>query len=295
MKQPQLTQRRQMQRTGFLFLAPYAVSFAIFVILPIVVSFILSFMRFDLTAQSSAGFVGLDNYKEALQDNYFWSAVKATLLFALMIVPGLLVIGLSMALGMNAMARGQAAVRALVFLPGMLNIAVTGILWQWFFNGEFGLFNFALKHFGSQGQPWLSDKAFAMPSIVLMSVWWTVGGTAIILLTALQQIPGMYFEAAALDGASTTRMFRHITLPLLKPVMSFVVVTTSIAGFQMFGQAFMLTRGGPELSTRGVAQYIYETAFNSYRMGYGAAMSWLLFSLISVFGIFQIRMMRRPA
>jgi multiple sugar transport system permease protein len=294
-KQPPLTQRRQMQRTGFLFLAPYAVSFAIFVILPIVVSFVLSFMRFDLTAQSSAGFVGLDNYKEALHDNYFWSAVKATLLFAAMIVPGLLVIGLSMALGINAMARGRAAVRALVFLPGMLNIAVTGILWQWFFNGEFGLFNFALKHFGSQGQPWLSDKAFAMPSIVLMSVWWTVGGTAIILLTALQQIPGMYFEAAALDGASTMRMFRHITLPLLKPVMSFVVVTTSIAGFQMFGQAFMLTRGGPELSTRGVAQYIYETAFNSYRMGYGAAMSWLLFALISVFGIFQIRMMRRPA
>jgi len=103
----------------------------------------------------------------------------------------------------------------------------------------------------------------------------------------------MYFEAASLDGASTYQLFRRITLPLLKPVMSFVVITTTIAGFQMFGQAFMLTRGGPELSTRGVVQYIYETAFNSYRMGYGAAMSWMLFALIFGFGIVQLRMMRR--
>ncbi|MFZ4508413.1 MAG: carbohydrate ABC transporter permease [Fimbriimonas sp.] len=290
-----MTQKRLMHRTGYLFLAPYAASFLVFVVLPIAVSLVLSFMRFDLTAQSSAGFVGGDNYRDAVADPYFWSAVRATLLFAVMIVPGLIVVGFSMALGINAMSRGQATVRALVFLPGMLNVAITGILWQWFFNGQFGLFNFLLKKLGGAGQPWLSDKAFAMPSIVLMSVWWTVGGTAIILLTALQQIPGQYFEAAALDGADTPKLFRHITVPLMRPVLSFVMVTTSIAGFQMFGQAFMLTRGGPELSTRGVSQYIYETAFNSYRMGYGAAMSWLLFGLIFVFGAFQYRMMRRRA
>jgi len=284
---------RQTQRAGLLFLAPYAISFFIFAILPIVLSLVLSFMRFDLTNQSAAGFVGMDNYREAYADPYFWNAVRATLFFAIMIVPGLLVIGLSMALGMNAMARGQHQVRALIFLPAMLNVAVTGILWQWFFNGQFGLFNFLLKKIGMGPQPWLSDRMFAMPSIVLMSVWWSVGGTAIILLTALQQIPVMYFEAASLDGASTYQLFRRITLPLLKPVMSFVVITTTIAGFQMFGQAFMLTRGGPELSTRGVVQYIYETAFNSYRMGYGAAMSWMLFALIFGFGIVQLRMMRR--
>jgi len=208
-------------------------------------------------------------------------------------IPGLLVTALGMALGLNAMARGRNTVRALLFLPGMFNVAVTGILWQWFYNGEFGLFNFVLKNLGLQPAPWLSDRAYAMPSIVVMSLWWTLGGTSVVLLSALQQIPRQIIEAASLDGASGTKLFSQITLPLLRPVLLFVIVTNTIAAFQVFGQPYLLTRGGPELSTRGLVQYIYETAFNNYRMGYGAAMSWFLFLIVAFFAFVQYRFLRR--
>jgi multiple sugar transport system permease protein len=131
-----------------------------------------------------------------------------------------------------------------------------------------------------------------MPSVVLMTLWWTVGAPAVILLAGLKQIPRHYYEAAALDGATSWQRFRHITLPLLRPVLLFVLVMNTIGSFQVFGQTFMMTRGGPELTTRVLVQYIYETAFNFYRMGYGAAMSWLLFVVIAVFAAVQFRIMR---
>jgi multiple sugar transport system permease protein len=131
-----------------------------------------------------------------------------------------------------------------------------------------------------------------MPSIVLMTLWWTVGGSMLVLLAGLQQIPESYYEAAAIDGAGRWAQFRHITLPLLRPVLLFVVLTGLIGAFQVFGQTFMVTRGGPELSTRVMVQYIYETAFNHYRMGYGAAMSWLLFLIIALVAAFQFRLGR---
>ncbi len=280
---------------GMVFLLPYLLSFCSFVILPLIVAFVLAFCRYDLTARGQAGFVGTKNFSDAFADQYFWAAMGATVRYAILIVPATLLTALALALGMNAMVRGQRFVRAMVFLPGMLNVAVTGILWQWFFNGQFGLFNFFLEKVGIGKVPWLSEKTMAMPSITLMSLWWTVGGTSIVLLTALQQIPVQLFEAAALDGADTNRLFKYITIPMLKPVLTFTVVTTTIGGFQMFGQAFMLTRGGPELSTRGLVQYIYETAFNNYRLGYGAAMSWLLFIVIATFAIIQFRVIRGKA
>ncbi len=290
-----MTYVRKRRLVGWIFLAPYTLSFLAFVVVPIGVSLWLSFMQFDLTSRDTVHFVGTQNYRDALKDDYFLQALRATLLFAALMVPSMLVLALSLAFGLNAMARGRNIVRALLYLPGMLNVAVAGILWQWFYNGEFGLFNFLLKAVGLSPQPWLSDRAHAMPSIVAMSLWWSVGGTSVILLAALQQIPRQIFEAATLDGAGYRAMLTTVTLPLLKPVLLFVVVTNTIAGFQVFGQPFLLTRGGPELSTRGVVQYIYETAFNNYRMGYGAAMSWLLFAVIALFALVQYRFLRRSA
>lgn len=288
-----MTYGKKRSLAGVLFLAPYAISFLIFIIVPIVVSLTLSIMQFDMTAPHSTKFVGAHNYQEAWKDDYFWQALKATFGYVVLMVPGLIVAALGMALGLNGMAKGRNTFRALLFLPGMLNVAVTGILWQWFYNGEFGLFNFVLKKLGMNPAPWLTDKAYAMPSIVIMSLWWTLGGTSIVLLAALQQIPKQIFEAAVLDGATGPALLNHITLPLLRPVLLFVVVTNTIAGFQVFGQPFLLTRGGPELSTRGLVQYIYETAFNNYRLGYGAAMSWMLFAIVAVFALVQYRFLRR--
>jgi multiple sugar transport system permease protein len=288
-----MTFQKRRSLTGLAFLAPYAVSFLAFIVLPIVVAGVLAFMQFDLTAKSSIRFVGFQNFKDAWGDEYFWSSLKATFWFVVLMVPGMLVFGLGTAMGLNAMTRGRSTVRALIFLPGLLNVAVSAILWGWFYDNDFGLFNFVLKKLGIESVGWLASTKLAMPSIVVMTLWWTMGGTAIVLLAALQQIPRHIIEAAALDGAGRGPMFRLVVFPLLTPVMMFVVITNTIGAFQVFGQPFLLTNGGPELSTRGIVQYIYETAFNNYRLGYGAAMSWMLFAVIAVFALIQYRLLRR--
>jgi len=276
---------------GYLFVLPYLVLFAAFVIVPLGFGLGLSFLRWEMLSPQPPKLVGMANYAEALNDSYFWMALRATGLFVLLTVPLKVVFALAAALGLAALRKRQALYRAAYFLPIMINISVAGILWGWFYNTEFGLFNACLGTVGARA-PWLSDPHWAMPSVVLMTLWWTVGGPAVILLAGIKQIPDHYYEAAALDGASSWQRFRHITIPLLRPVLLFVMVMNIIGAFQVFGQTFMLTRGGPELTTRVLVQYIYETAFNHYRMGYGAAMSWLLFLVIAVFAILQFRILR---
>lgn len=280
------------QSAQYLFMAPYAASFACFIVLPFVVALVLSFMQFDLTARDSIRFVGFANFAEALRDEYFMRAVKVTFVFVALMVPALIAGSLALALGLQSMRYGRNGVRALLFLPGMLNVAVAAILWQWFYNTEFGLFNYFVLKMGFDRIPWLADRMLAMPSIVVMSLWWTVGGATIILLAGLQQIPRQLFEAAAIDGANRWQTLRSVTLPMLRPVLLFVTVIHTIGAFQVFGQPYLMTRGGPELSTRGVVQYIYETAFNNYRLGYAASMSWLLFAIIAAFSILQYRVLR---
>jgi ABC-type sugar transport system permease subunit len=288
-----LTYTKQKAVVGYLFLVPFGLVFLCFLVLPVLVAGGLSVMQFDLTSKETIHYVGAQNFTEVYHDTYFWQALLATSRYVIWMVPCVLFTSLGIALGLNGMSRGRNMARALIFLPGMFTIAVTAIIWQWFYNLEFGFFNFVLKHFGQAPVPWLSDKAIAMPSIVLMALWWSAGGTSIILLTSLQQIPKSYFEAAALDGANVWQLFRKITLPLLKPVLLFVVLISTIGAFQMFPQASLLTNGGPELSTRGVVQYIYETAFQNYRLGYAASISWVLAGITMIFGMIQFLMMRR--
>jgi len=287
-----MTRSHKEQALGWLFLTPYLVLFLIFVIVPVLVSMWLSVVQLDLANTGASKFVGAQNYTDAVQDQFFWMAAQATGKFALLMVPSVIILGTALALGMNAMSKGRDMVRALIYLPSMLNVAATGILWQWFFNNEFGLFNYLIKQSGGQQVPWLTDVNWAMPSIVIMSLWWTVGGTSVVILTALQQIPRMFFEAAALDGATNRQVFWKVMIPLLKPVLLFVFVTTTIGSFQMFGQAMILTGGGPTFSTRGMVQFMFETAFNGFRFGYGAAISWLLFAGILIFSILQARVLK---
>jgi len=287
-----MTSKAKEQALGYLFIAPYLISFVAFVVIPVIVSGWLAFVRLDLTNAAQSEFIGFQNFQDAFNDELFWKAAAATLHYVILMVPSTIILGTALALGMYRLQKGQDLVRAMIYLPAMLNVAATGILWQWFFNNEFGLFNYLIRKFGGQPIPWLTDGSFAMPSIVIMSLWWTIGGTSVILLAALQQIPRMYFEAAALDGATARQVFTRVMIPLLKPVLLFVFVTTTIASFQMFAQALILTGGGPEFKTRGIVQYMFETAFNGYRFGYGAAISWLLFAAIAIFSILQARTFR---
>jgi multiple sugar transport system permease protein len=288
--------RRAARRwSGYLFVLPYLTLFAAFLVAPLAYGLALSFFDWEMISPAPPRFVGTANYAEALRSEYFWKALSATFRFVVMAVP--LTVGLALlgALGVHAAPhRRQTVYRAAFFLPTLVSVSVAGILWRWFYCSQFGLFNAWLGRVGIE-IPWITDPAWAMKSIVLMTLWWTVGGPMVVLLAGLHQVPRQYYEAASIDGAGRFMQFLHVTLPHLRPVLLFVTVMNIIGGFQVFGQTFMITRGGPEFSTRVLVQYIYETAFTHYRMGYGAAMSWLLFAVIAVFSAVQFRLMReRP-
>jgi multiple sugar transport system permease protein len=284
--------RRWLPRlAGYAFVAPYLLLFLAFVLAPLVFGLVLSLLRWEMLSPLPPKFIAFANYHEALRDPYFWRAFRATFLFVIMAVPFTVTLAMLVSLALSSLRRRQPIYRAAFILPMMINISVAGILWRWFYHADFGLFNAYLSQIGIR-VPWVIDSRFAMPSVVLMTLWWTVGGPSIILLAGIQQIPETYYEAAAIDGATGFKRFWHITLPLLRPVLLFVIVMNIIGSFQVFGQTFMITRGGPEASTRVLVQYVYETAFNHYRMGYGAAMSWLLFAVIAAFAIIQFRTMR---
>jgi multiple sugar transport system permease protein len=284
-----MTTKTRSRLSGHLFLLPYLTLFVAFMLLPLGYGLWLSFQKYEMLSRHRPQFVGVANYSEALGDPYFWKALRATCLFVVWSVPITVTIALLLALALDAVpGRRQEIYRLAIFVPTMITISVVGILWRWFYNGEFGVFNAILQ----VKAPWLTQPHWAMASIVLMTLWWCAGGPMVVLLAGLRQIPKAYFEAAALDGAVGARRFFSITLPLLKPVLLFVTVINVIASFQIFGQTFLVTRGGPELYTRVLVQYIYETAFNNYRLGYGAAMSWMLFLIIVTFSILQFRILR---
>ena len=279
--------------SGYLFLLPYIILFIAFILVPLVYGLGLSLFRWEMLSAVPPKLIGFKNYFEALKDPYFWKSFWATFRFVVMIVPSSLFLALMVAVGINALPfKKQSFFRAAYFLPTLISISVAGIVWRWFFSTEFGLFNAYLTKVGIERIPWITSSDWAMKSIVFMTLWWTIGGGMVILLAGLQNIPEHYYEAASIDGASPFQQFYLITLPLLKPVFLFVIVMSTIGAFQVFGQTFMVTRGGPEYSTRVIVQYIYETAFMKYRMGYGAAMSWLLFAVIAFFSLFQFRFMR---
>lgn len=278
----------------YVFLTPFMIFFLVFTVIPLVFGLAMGFFRWELVSPLPPEFVGLDNFRELWRDRYFLAALRATLMFTVMIVPASLVISLAMAAGLAGLTRRASFYRALIYLPTMLNVAVVGILWRWFYAGDFGLFNRVLAHFGLPGLGWLSQTNLAMPSVVLMTLWWGVGGPTIIFLAGIQGIPTTYYEAAVLDGAGAWGRFRHVTLPLLRPVLTFVTVMSVIGSFQVFGQTYILTpTGGPELSTLTLVQYIYQTSFENYRLGYGAAMCGFLLLVIMAVTLAQLKLINR--
>ncbi|MBN1516319.1 sugar ABC transporter permease [Candidatus Sumerlaeota bacterium] len=287
-----ISSSRRHDLAAYLFLAPYLTLFAVFILLPFVYSLLLSLFRWEMVSLTPPRFIGWGNYAEALHSDYFWKAMWVTFKFVIMLAPMMLLLSLLAALGINACgAFRQPIYRAAYFIPALISVSVAGILWRWFYNTDFGLFNAYLSELGWR-IPWITSSKLAIVSIVLMTLWWGIGGTTIILIAGLQGIPDSYYEAAAIDGAGRIHQFFYITLPQLRPILLFITVMNIIGSFQVFGQTFMITGGGPELSTRTMVQYIYETAFTNYRMGYGSAMSWLLFVVIGIFAVMQFRILK---
>jgi multiple sugar transport system permease protein len=282
------------QWAAYWFIAPYFSLFALFLLLPLGFGLVMGFFQWELASPLPPQFIGLGNFRELWADPYFIAAAKATARFTLFLVPLTVAMSLGLAVGLASLKRGMTFFRAVIYVPTLLNVAVAGILWKWFLSADFGLFNSLLTRFGVPGIGWLTEANTALPSVVIMTLWWTIGGPTIILLAGVQAIPATYYEAALIDGASAWRQFRHITLPLLRPVLTFVVVMNVIGSFQVFGQTYILTpTGGPGLSTLTLVQYIYQTSFENYRLGYGAAMSGVLLCIIVGITLVQLKLLGR--
>jgi len=265
---------------GYVAIMPWLIGFVAFVAGPIIASFALSLAQWDIV--SPPEWVGLANYVKIFTDDEdFYQALKVTFTYAALALPLGLVLGLALSLLLNLKVPGMRVYRTLLYIPAVLpGVAVT-MLWIWIFNPEFGVVNYLLSLIGIQGPRWFLSPRWALPGIVIMSLW-GVGGQAVIYLAGLQNIPAILYEAAEIDGANSWHRFWRITLPMLTPTVFFQLVMGLIGAFQVFTQSYIATQGGPLKATFFYMLYIYNTAFLNMRMGYGSALAWILAVIILV-------------
>lgn len=274
---------------GWVFVVPFLVVAVLFLVVPTLWGFGLSFTEQSL--MGNGGWVGFDNYAEAFGDATMWSTLGHTLAFTLMSTVPLVLVALVMALLVYTGLPGQWAWRLAFFAPYMLPVAVVVQIFVWLYQPEIGFFNYWLDRFGIDKVGWLTDQNVAMWSMVLMTVWWTVGFNFLLYLSAMQAIPDQMYEAAALDGAGAWRRLFSITLPQLRGTTVLITVLQVLASLKIFDQMFIAFNGGsgPGGVTRPILQYIYDTGFTGYRMGYASAMSYIYFALIIVVAVlFQV-------
>lgn len=266
--------------TGYLFIAPWLIGFLVFTLGPFIQSFYLSFTRYNIVQPPK--FIGLANYRMMLfDDELFWKSLWVTIRFALCSVPMVLVVGVLLALLLNSNVKGIAAFRTIFYLPSIIPTVATTSIFMWILNPQVGMVNQILDLIGIKGPAWLSDPTWTPWSLVFMSVW-GAGGSMVIYLAGLKDIPTYLYEAATLDGAGPIQKLKTVTLPMLSPVIFFNLVMGIIGTFQYFTQAFMISKGqgGPEDSTMFYALYMFQRSWKYMDMGYGSAMAWVLFVLI---------------
>jgi multiple sugar transport system permease protein len=280
-------------RAAVLFLAPFLVFYGALKLWPIAYGFWISLHRWE-TIGTSVRFVGLENYERIAQDRLFHDALEHTLVFTGIAAPALIGLGLVLALVLDRIAFGRGIFRPLLYLPNVLSTAVIGLIFLAVLAGdERGLVNHVLSRFGIEPVPFLLNAGTAMPSIALAALWWTVGFNMLILLAGLQNIPDEVLDAARVDGASGWAMLARITLPLLRRPLMLVTILQVIACFQVFSLIDVMTRGGPGGATRSLVYYILERAFTHGQLGYGAAVGFVLFALLFLLSVTQLRLFRR--
>ena len=279
-----LTQRRTI--TGYLFIAPFILGFFLWFLLPALVAANLTFQKWNLI--TPAEYIGTANIERLFDDPLLPKSLKATVEYTFISVPVGLVFAFFLASLINSKIRGIAIFRTIYFLPSIVPLVATAVLWAWLLNTEFGLVNFVIRELGFSKKPWLQDPGWALWSFILISTW-GIGGPMIIFLAGLQGIPDVYYEAADIDGAGRAAKLWYITLPIMSPIIFFNFVIGLINSFQVFVQALLITNGGPENSTLFLVLYIYRTAFQSQNMGYAATLSWLLFFILLILSFIVFR------
>lgn len=296
------TARRRVRRAGwatpYLFLLPYLVLFIGFVLVPAIYGFWISLHDYDYLLPHKP-WVGLRNYTALFTSGsrdgvYFWQSMRATAIFTVLSVPFLVACPLGIALLLNRSFPGRTFFRAVFFTPYVLGVAVVGVLFRFILDPNIGLVNFYLHKLGiHRAIPWTTDTPWVWVSLVGMTVWWTLGFNAIIYLAGLQDIPAERYEAARVDGANAWQLFRFVTLPGLRRVLSFVITITVLASANMFGQAYLVTQGAPGSTTRTAIMYIAQTGLAQYRQGAAAAMSYILAVVLVLISLLNVRLVLR--
>ena len=266
---------------GLLFTFPVIVGLLWFMFYPVVMSLYYSFTSYSILGRYK--WIGAINYRDLLEDSNFWVSLYNTAYFVIFAVPLGIVVGLGLALLLNIKVKGMSIYRTIFYLPSIVPAVASAVVWAYVFNPQYGVLNNLLRIFGVIGPGWLASPEWAKPALIVMSTW-GMGGLMIILLAGLQDVPQELYDAALVDGATWWPRFRHVTIPFISPHLFFTLVTGLIGGFQYFTQVHVLTQGqgGPARSTLMYSLYLYQNAFQFFKMGYASAMAWILLVIVVI-------------
>jgi multiple sugar transport system permease protein len=284
-------------RWGLLFVAPWIIGFLALTLGPMVASLVLSLTNYDAIRFTPDRFVGLANYERLVEDPLVWTSLGNTLYFSVLYVPGSVILGLGLALLLEHARTAGGFFRTVFYLPNVTPAVAVGALFLLLLNGQSGLLNQALRSVGLPGPSWLNDPAWIKPGIVLMMLW-SIGGTVVILYAALRNVPRELLEAAMLDGAGSVARLRYITIPAISGALFFTLIVNTIASLQLFAEVYTMfygaqTSGAAEQSALFYVIYLFRNAFEFGRMGYASALAWLLFLVILIVTLVQLRVSRQ--
>lgn len=281
---------------AYLFLAPAMTAIVVFFFLPVLAALLMSFTDFDIYSLgdiSRARFVGFKNYLNIFQNPLFWQAIRNTAYFVVVGVPLSVTISLLAALGIQSkLVRFKSLFRLSYFIPVVATLVAVAVIWRFIYHPRFGILNYLLAWFGIQPIDWLGNPKWAMPALIIMAVWKGFGYNMIIFIAGLQNIPESLYEAANLDGANAWQTFRHVTLPMLTQTTGFITLTSLISYCQFFAEPYIMTDGGPLNSTLSIVLLMYREGFKYWRMGYSAALAFILFGIILIVTLIQMRFRR---
>ncbi|MBI2941869.1 MAG: sugar ABC transporter permease [Chloroflexi bacterium] len=282
---------RREELAGYLFISPWLIGFLLLSLGPLLAAIYLSLTRYD--ALSPPRFIGLANFERlAFDDELVWHSLRITAVYSVFSVVGHIVLGLMVALLLNRNIRGIAVYRTVYYLPSVVSGVAVAMMWLWVFSPEMGVVNSMLRLVGIEGPKWLFSSQWALPTFVIMGLW-NVGGSMVLYLAGLQGVPTALYEAAMIDGAGRWPQFRHITIPMISPVILFTLVMGIIGSFQVFTSAFVMTRGGPGDATRFFVLLIYQNAFEFFKFGYASALAWVLFAVIIALTLLMFKLSGR--
>lgn len=276
--------------TGYLFIGPFILGVLFWVLYPALMAAWLTFQKWNLI--TPATYIGLGNFQAMIADKLFWQSLRVTSIYTFFSVPLGLILAFVLALLINNKIRGIALFRTIYYLPSIMPAVASAVLWAWILNTDFGLLNAMLNYFGIPKIAWLQQPEWALPALILMSLW-TVGQAMIIFLAGLQGIDDIYYEAAKIDGAGRWDQLIHVTIPMMSSVIFFNLILGVIGSFQIFTAGYLITNGGPQNSTLFYVLYLYRNGFQFLKMGYASALSWVLFFIILIFTLVIFRTVGR--